>query len=53
VREIGGYLYPVGAVPASPDDWTQHYGDSWPALLRAKRRYDPARILTPGQHVFR
>jgi hypothetical protein len=21
VREIGGYLYPVGAVPISPDDW--------------------------------
>ena len=42
-----------GAVPLSPDDWTQHFGDSWPALVRAKRRYDPARILTPGQHVFR
>ena len=52
VREIGGYLYPVGAVPLSPGDWTQHFGDSWPALVRAKRRYDPARILTPGHHVF-
>jgi FAD/FMN-containing dehydrogenase len=53
VREIGGHLYPVGAVPLSPHDWTQHFGDSWPALVRAKRRYDPAGILTPGQHVFR
>jgi FAD/FMN-containing dehydrogenase len=52
-REIGGYLYPVGAVPLSPHDWTQHFGDNWPALVRAKRRHDPARILTPGQHVFR
>src|SRR5918997_6172129 len=52
VREIGGYLCPVGAVPLSPGDWTQHFGDSWPALVRAKRRYDPARILTPGHHVF-
>ena len=52
VREIGGCLYPVGAVPLSPSDWTQHFGDSRPALVRAKRRYDPARILTPGHHVF-
>jgi cytokinin dehydrogenase len=52
VREIGGYLYPVGAVPVTPRDWARHFGDSWPALVRAKRRYDPAGILTPGQDVF-
>jgi FAD/FMN-containing dehydrogenase len=52
VREIGGYLYPVGALPVTPGDWAQHFGDSWPALVRAKRRYDPAGILAPRHNVF-
>jgi len=52
LRRIGGYRYPVGAIPVTQSDWLQHFGDSWPELARAKRRYDPAGILTPGQGIF-
>jgi FAD/FMN-containing dehydrogenase len=51
-RRIGGYLYPVGAVPVTGREWEQHYGDAWGELVGAKRRYDPAGILAPGQGVF-
>ncbi len=51
-RAIGGFAYPVGATPVSPREWEQHYGSAWPAFLRAKRRYDPRRILAPGQGIF-
>jgi cytokinin dehydrogenase len=43
---------PVGAIPVTQPDWVQHFGASWPELARAKRRYDPAGILTPGQRIF-
>jgi hypothetical protein len=52
LRDLGGYRYPVGAVPFAQSDWVQHFGPAWRALARAKRRYDPANILTPGQGVF-
>jgi len=52
VRDLGGYRYPVGAIPFSQSDWVQHFGPAWVALTEAKRRYDPADILTPGQGVF-
>lgn len=52
LRRIGGYRYPVGAIPVTQPDWVQHFGDSWPQFARAKRRYDPAGILTPGQRIF-
>ena len=51
-RLLGGYDYPVGATPVGPHEWPQHYGDAWPGFLRAKRRYDPGGILTPGQAIF-
>jgi FAD/FMN-containing dehydrogenase len=38
----------VSAVPFSQDDWAQHFGPAWDSMRRAKRRYDPANILTPG-----
>ncbi|MBW1601356.1 FAD-binding protein [Streptomyces sp. JJ66] len=49
----GGTLYPIGSVPFTPRDWRAHYGTTWPALRAAKRRYDPAHILTPGPGIFR
>ncbi|HEY8203080.1 MAG TPA: hypothetical protein VII47_17230 [Actinomycetota bacterium] len=52
VRDLGGYRYPVGAVPVSQDDWIQHFGPLWSVLAEAKRRYDPDNILTPGQGIF-
>jgi len=51
-RRVGGTLYPVGATPVSRRDWERHFGPVWPRLVRAKRRYDPAGILTPGQGIF-
>ena len=45
---LGGVLYPIGSQDRGPDDWRRHYGSTWPEVLAAKRRYDPAGILTPG-----
>jgi len=52
VRDVGGYRYPVGAVPVTPPDWVQHFGPEWPTLAQAKRVYDPRNVLTPGQGIF-
>src|SRR5918996_6642747 len=46
-------LYPFAALELSPVDWQQHYGPIWPALARAKRRYDPDGVLASGPDVFR
>jgi FAD/FMN-containing dehydrogenase len=48
----GGTHYPVGAIPLTPTDWQTHYGNLWPAFHRAKHRYDPQHVLTPGQRIF-
>ena len=48
VRDRGGVLYPVSALPMSPADWQRHFGAAWPGFQEARRRYDPAGILTPG-----
>ena len=51
-RDLGGTRYAIGAVPFSQEDWQQHFGKSWSALVAAKRRYDPDNVLTPGQRIF-
>ena len=51
-RRVGGVAYPVGATPVTQREWARHYGSAWPAFVRAKRRYDPQRILAPGQGIF-
>jgi FAD/FMN-containing dehydrogenase len=51
-RKLGGYAYPVGSIPMTQRDWRQHFGPQWPAFAAARRRYDPAGILTPGQGIF-
>jgi cytokinin dehydrogenase len=48
VRDRGGVLYPVSALPMSPADWRRHFAAAWPGFQEARRRYDPAGILTPG-----
>lgn len=48
VRASGGVLYPVSALPFDERDWAAHFGPSWPALRRARERFDPAGVLTPG-----
>ncbi|WP_275002028.1 FAD-binding protein [Promicromonospora iranensis] len=52
VRAVGGANYPVNALHLTPADWRAHYGDRWPAVRSAKSRYDPRRVLTPGQGIF-
>ncbi|MFJ9692498.1 FAD-binding protein [Kitasatospora sp. NPDC101183] len=49
---LGGKRYPIGAVPDLTEaDWRRHYGALWGRVQRAKRRFDPAGVLTPGQGV--
>lgn len=52
VRNLGGTQYPIGSVPMDRHDWRTHFGDAWQKFARAKRRYDPACILAPGQEIF-
>ncbi|ATB37881.1 cytokinin oxidase [Cystobacter fuscus] len=49
---MGGKLYPVDAVPLSRADWRRHLHPYWERFEYAKRRFDPVRILTPGQGIF-
>jgi FAD/FMN-containing dehydrogenase len=48
----GGTQYPVGSIPMTAADWRAQYGDRWETFAAAKRRFDPHRILTPGQGIF-
>ena len=52
IRHLGGYQYPIGSIPTTPADWRAHFGQTWPLLADARRRYDPRGILTPGQGIF-
>lgn len=49
---LGGLRYPIDSVEFSPDDWRAHFGPEWERLRRAKRRFDPDNLLTPGQGIF-
>jgi cytokinin dehydrogenase len=51
-RALGATHYPVGTILTTHEDWQEHYGPEWPRFTAAKRRYDPAGILAPGQAVF-
>jgi FAD/FMN-containing dehydrogenase len=49
----GGTRYVIGAIPDfTPQDWQRHFGPIWEVLTRAKRRYDPDNVLTPGWGMF-
>lgn len=49
---VGGTLYPVGAVPMDHASWRRQLAPVWDRLQRAKRRYDPDGILSPGIAIF-
>ncbi|MBD0690086.1 FAD-binding protein [Streptomyces sp. CBMA123] len=50
--QLGGKRYLIGAVPGMTGaDWARHYGGLWERVQRAKRRFDPAGILAPGQGI--
>ena len=45
----GGKRYLSGFITFdTPERWAAHYGDQWPRLCAAKRRWDPDGILAPG-----
>jgi cytokinin dehydrogenase len=45
----GGKRYLSGFITFdTPERWAAHFGEQWPRLCAAKRRYDPASILAPG-----
>ena len=48
----GGTRYASGAIPMTRADWRQHFGRAWRDFERAKRRFDPNGILTPGAGIF-
>ncbi|MEU3186185.1 FAD-binding protein [Streptomyces sp. NPDC006923] len=50
---LGAKRYLVGAIPGmTPAEWRKHFGNRYSGLRDAKRRYDPAGVLTPGQGFF-
>jgi FAD/FMN-containing dehydrogenase len=49
---LGGKRYPFDSVPMTKQDWHEHYQPLWGAFVSAKRHFDPAEILTPGQGIF-
>ncbi|HKG78171.1 MAG TPA: FAD-binding protein [Pyrinomonadaceae bacterium] len=49
---LGGKRYPFDSVPMTRHDWQKHYQPLWGAFVSAKRHFDPAEILTPGQGIF-
>jgi FAD/FMN-containing dehydrogenase len=52
IRDAGGTLYPVSAMPMWSDDWRHHFGSAWRPFRDAMQRYDPAGILTPGYDLL-
>ena len=45
----GGKRYLSGYISFdSAERWAAHFGDQWPRVQAAKRRFDPDRILSPG-----
>ncbi len=52
IRDAGGTLYPVSALPMSHDDWRHHLGAAYQQLADAKHEHDPLGVLTPGYDLF-
>ncbi len=45
----GGKRYLSGYITFNTvEKWAQHFGDRWPRILEAKRKFDPDGILAPG-----
>ena len=51
-RELGGKQYPINSLPFSRQDWQEHFDRFWDQFVKAKRRFDPDNILTPGPGIF-
>jgi cytokinin dehydrogenase len=46
-RDLSGYI-----TFDTAEKWAQHYGEQWPRILAAKKKYDPDGILAPGFIVY-
>ncbi len=45
----GGKRYLSGYITFNTvEKWAQHFGDRWPMILEAKRKFDPDGIMAPG-----
>ena len=51
-RDMGGTRLTTTAIPFSQADWIQYYGPAWESFRKAKQRFDPNNVLTPGQGMF-
>ena len=52
MQTVGGKFYvPYSGFP-SQDVWRRHYGPDWDRFAAAKKRFDPAGVLTPGPGIF-
>jgi FAD/FMN-containing dehydrogenase len=51
-RALGGTRYPIGSLEFSHQDWRIQYAEAWDDFKRAKLRFDPDGILTPGPAIF-
>ncbi|MBU2711373.1 FAD-binding protein [Zooshikella harenae] len=51
-QQLGGYYYPVGAIPMEQKDWSQHFGRYWRPMKMLKQWMDPKHILNPGRAIF-
>jgi FAD/FMN-containing dehydrogenase len=45
---FGGKRYLSGWIRFTRDQWKQHWGEDWPRICAAKRKYDPKGLLNPG-----
>jgi cytokinin dehydrogenase len=52
IRDAGGTLYPVSALPMSGADRRAHLGPAFERLEAAQRAFDPDDVITPGYEVF-
>ena len=49
----GGTQYPIGSIPdLTAGDWARQYGPWFARFGELKRRFDPYRIMAPGQGIF-
>ena len=45
----GGKRYLSGYITFNTaEKWAQHFGDRWPMILDAKKKFDPDGIMAPG-----
>ncbi|HEY2930258.1 MAG TPA: FAD-binding protein [Acidobacteriota bacterium] len=53
MRRVGGKAYPPYTPYTTSAEWEKHYGPAvWQRLSEAKKKFDPANILTPGPGMF-